>query len=151
MEMLTGYIPQLLITAGLALLVFEVAVMGFATFILFFLGVSLVLTGVAAWVGILPTHWSAVLLSNAVVTAVLAAVLWRPMLKMQANTEIKSVKTDFDGHRFYLPADVDRSGGGFYSYSGIEWALRSDEPIARGAEVEVVRAEVGVLWVRAVV
>ncbi|MDZ7923987.1 MAG: hypothetical protein U5M23_07985 [Marinagarivorans sp.] len=150
METLAAYIPQLMITAGLALLVFEVVVLGFATFILFFLGVSLVLTGIVAWVGILPTHWSALLLSNALLTAILAAFLWKFMLKMQNQTDIKPVKTDFDGYRFYLSDDVNRLGGARYSYSGVDWALCSEQPIAAGAEVEIVKAEVGVLWVKAV-
>lgn len=150
MDTLAAYIPQLMITAGLALLVFEVMVLGFATFILFFLGVSLVLTGIAAWVGILPTHWSALLLSNALLTAILAACLWKFMLKMQDQTDSKPVKSDFDGHRFYLLEDVNRLGDARYSYSGVDWALRSEQPIAAGTEVEIVKAEVGVLWVKAV-
>lgn len=144
------FIPELIVTAGIILLAVEILVLGFATFILFFLGVSLVVTGSLAWLGILPVTWPSLLLANALLTAVLAGVLWRPLLRLQGKTEHTQAKTDFDGHRFYAPTEIDKKGLARYSYSGIQWALKSETPIVAGQEVEVVKAEVGVLWVRAV-
>lgn len=148
MNGLEGFIPELIVTAGIVLLGIEILVLGFATFILFFLGVSLVITGILAWVGVLPVTWPALLLANALLTAILAGVLWRPLLKLQAKTDHTQTKSDFDGHRFFAPAAIDKKGITRYTYSGIEWALKSEEAIAEGAEVEVVKAEVGALWVK---
>jgi membrane protein implicated in regulation of membrane protease activity len=150
MESLEQYIPQLMITAGIIILAIEVAVLGFATFILFFLGLSLVITGAACWLGIMPATWPVILLSNAILSTVLAAVLWRPLLRMQSKTDDKRVKSDFDGHRFVISDAVDKSGSVRYSFSGIQWKLKSEAEIAAGSEVEVVKAEVGVLWVKLV-
>ncbi len=68
MNGLEGFIPELMVTAGIVLLAIEILVLGFATFILFFLGVSLVITGVLAWAGVLPVTWPALLLANALLT-----------------------------------------------------------------------------------
>ncbi|HEY7771881.1 MAG TPA: NfeD family protein [Marinagarivorans sp.] len=148
MESLGGYIPQLMVTVGIVLLALEVAVLGFSTFILFFLGLSLVITGVVSWVGLMPATWPVILLSNAIVTTVLAGVLWRPLLRLQRDTDNKRAKSDFDGHRFFTPAAVDKSGATRYSFSGIQWKLKSETLIPEGVEVEVVQADVGVLWVK---
>lgn len=145
-----SFTPELIVTAGIVLLAIEILVLGFATFILFFLGVSLIVTGSLAWVGILPVSWSSMLLANALLTAVLAGVLWRPLMKLQGKTEHRQTKSDFDGHRFFAPAPIDKMGSARYSYSGIQWSLKSEEPIAEGQEVEVYKAEVGVFWVKAV-
>lgn len=150
MNGLEGFIPELIVTAGIVLLAIEILVLGFATFILFFLGVSLVITGALAWLGILPVTWPSLLLANALLTAILAGMLWRPLLKLQAKTEHTQTKSDFDGHRFFAPAEIDRAGTARYRYSGIEWSLKSEEAITEGTEVEVVKAEVGALWVRPV-
>ena len=150
MESLAHYIPQLMITAGIIILAIEVAVLGFATFILFFLGLSLIITGAICWVGLMPATWPVILLANAILTTVLAGVLWRPLLRMQSHTDDKRVKSDFEGHTFVTSETVNKSGSALYPFSGIQWKLKSDIEIAAGSEVEVVKAEVGVLWVKAV-
>lgn len=148
MSGLESYTPELLVVVGLAFLALEVLVLGFTTFILFFLGLSLIITGGLAWAGLLPVSWPAILMANALLTAVLAGVLWRPLLKMQSQSDDKRVKSDFEGHRFFCPDAVDRQGLVNYAYSGIQWKLKSEEPLEADQEVEVIKAEVGVLWIR---
>ncbi len=150
MESMMSYAPELMITAGIALLAIEVMILGFSTFILFFLGLSLLISGVLAWLGILPLTWAALFLANAIFTGVLAAALWQPMLKIQNKTDDKKVKSDFDGYRFYLDEGVGPQTNVTHQYSGIQWELKSHQPIAAGEQVEVVKAEVGVLWVAVV-
>lgn len=147
MESMVSYAPELMITAGVALLAIEVMILGFSTFILFFLGLSLFISGVLAWVGLLPITWPALFLANAIFTGVLAVVLWRPMLKIQNKTDDKKVKSDFDGYRFYLEEDVGPKTQVKHHYSGIQWELKSHQPIVAGEQVEVVKAEVGALWI----
>ncbi len=149
MEAVTDYIPQLMITGGILLLIIEVVVLGFATFILFFLGLALVFTGALAWMGVMPVSWPVLILVSGTLTAVLAGVLWRPLLRLQSHTDDKRTKSDFEGYRFVLVVDVNKDGRQKHRYSGIEWRLKSEAPLVAGCEVEVVKAEVGVLWVRA--
>ncbi|RKF20903.1 NfeD family protein [Alginatibacterium sediminis] len=143
------YIPQILVAAGIFLIIIEVAVIGFATFILLFLGLSLMITGSLIWVDILPDSWNSILLANALCTSVLALVLWKPLRKLQNQTDTSPVTSDFDGHQFFCEHDIDKRGKSEYSYSGVKWALKSESAISAGTEVVVVRAEVGVLWVKA--
>jgi len=42
---------------------------------------------------------------------------------------------------------VDIKGESQYQYSGIQWQLKSLEPISKGSLVTVDKMEVGVLWV----
>ncbi|GGB14985.1 NfeD family protein [Agarivorans gilvus] len=149
-ELLSNHIPQVMIALGIILLTIEVAVIGFATFILFFVGLSLMLTGSLVWMGVLPESWNSILLANALTTSVLAGLLWKPMRRLQNSADNKQVSSDFDGHRFFCEQDIDKRGLSHYKYSGVSWALKSEQPIKAGTEVYVVRAEVGTFWVKAV-
>lgn len=149
-ESLTPYIPQLLIAAGIILLAIEVAILGFATFILFFVGISMVISGSLIWLGMLPDTLTSILLSNAIFSALLAIGLWKPLKNLQGQSEIKQVKSDFDGVRFYSEQAIDNKGLTTHKYSGIDWKLKSETPITAGCEVEVVKVEVGTFWVKPV-
>ena len=143
-------LAQTLIAVGLALLIIEVLILGFATFVLFFLGLSLVITGTAMWAELLSADITTALWSNAVLCAVLAAALWKPLKKMQQQTQKEDVKSDFAELIFTLEQDVDKNGHSQHLYSGIQWQLKSQQPISQGTEVKVVKKEVGVLWVEPV-
>ena len=110
MEAMQDYVPQLIITAGFLLLAIEVVVLGFATFILFFLGLALIITGTLAWAGVMPPTWPVMLLANALLTTALAGVLWRPLLRLQSHTDTKRAKSDFEDYQFILEEAVDKTG-----------------------------------------
>ncbi|WP_430460244.1 NfeD family protein [Thalassolituus sp. LLYu03] len=150
MEFLLQNLPQSLMVAGILALIIEVAVLGFATFILLFFGAALLLTGLAMAVGLLPESGSVAFASSAVLTAVLALLLWKPLKKMQDNVEPQQTRGDFATDRFVLEQDVDQRGLSVRRYSGIDWKLKSEQPLTAGTEVEVVKVEVGVQWVKAV-
>ncbi|MGO3645075.1 MAG: NfeD family protein, partial [Pseudoalteromonas sp.] len=61
--------------------------------------------------------------------------------------DTKEVHSDFAQLSFVLSADVDEQGLTTHSYSGINWQLKSNQPISAGTEVTVVKKEVGVMWV----
>lgn len=149
-DIFTTHLAETIIVIGLVLLAVEVAILGFSTFILFFLGLSLVMTGSAMWLGVLPMGWGSILLSNAIITGVLAFLLWEPLKKIQNNTEKKIVKNDFTGVTFYVESEINTKGETRHKYSGIDWQVKSKTPIEAGSEVEVVKAEVGTLWVEKV-
>ena len=54
MEYILSHLPQTLIVVGLILLAIEVMVLGFSTFVLFFIGLGTIMTGALMAVGLLP-------------------------------------------------------------------------------------------------
>lgn len=146
-EFFSQYLAQSLIVIGLILLIVEIIVLGFSTFILFFLGISLIITGAATWLSILPATFTAIFVANAVITSILAFSLWQPLKRMQNKTETQAVQNDFVGVTFYLEENIDQQGAYQYKYSGIYWKVKSHEPIEAGTEVKVIKADVGTFWV----
>ncbi|KNC68457.1 NfeD family protein [Pseudoalteromonas ardens] len=149
MTLLVEHLSQILIVLGLLALIVEVAVLGFATFVLFFLGLSLVLSGLMMSVGLLDATLMNALWVNALLTAALAGVLWQPLKRMQAKTQSTEVNSDFADITFTLSEDLNEQSQLTHAYSGITWQLKSETPIAKGTTVKVVKKSVGVLWVAA--
>jgi membrane protein implicated in regulation of membrane protease activity len=144
---LLQHLPEGLMVLGLAVLITEVVMLGFATFILLFFGLSLLITGFLMQLGVLPSDWVTALWSNALLTSVLGVALWKPLQRLQNKTDTKPVRNDFAEQSFVLEQDVDQRGLATHNYSGVKWKLKSQQPIAAGTLVKVVRTEVGVLWV----
>ena len=150
MSFFTEYLSESLIAIGIALLVIEVAILGFATFVLLFMGLSLVLTGVLMLVGVLDSTYITALWSNTIVTGVLAALLWKPLKQSQNKTSGEKTISNTIQHEFVLEADTNNQSQGTHKYSGIQWKVKSQQPINQGTLVKVVKADVGVLWVEEV-
>lgn len=142
-------LSNILLIAGIAILIIEAVILGFSTFVLLFLGLSLVLTGVGMKAGILDATYVTALWSNSLVTSVLAFTLWKPLRNMQSKVEVQDIESDFAQETFVLADDVDSSGGTRHIYSGVPWKLKSQQPISAGTTVKVVKTEVGVMWVEA--
>ena len=141
---------QVLVFIGLGLLVLEVVVFGLSTFVLFFLGLASLLTGVLMWAGILPPTWVATAGSLAIFTGLTAILLWKPMKRMQNKTDPRRVKNDLVGYRFTLSTDASLESPGSHQYSGIQWRVVSAVPLTSGTQVRVVATDVGELTVEAV-
>ncbi|GGY47723.1 hypothetical protein GCM10011297_20700 [Bacterioplanes sanyensis] len=144
---LLQHLPEGLMVLGLAALITEVVMLGFATFILLFFGLSLLITGFLMQLGVLPADWVTALWSNVLLTSLLGVALWKPLRRLQNKTDTKPVRNDFAEQSFILEQDVDQRGLTTHKYSGVKWKLKSQQPIAAGTLVKVVRTEVGVLWV----
>ena len=99
--------------------------------------------------GLLPDTLASAFSSIAVLSLLLAVVLWKPLKKMQDSADSHSVKGDFIGHAFRLEQDVSSSRYGSYRLSGVEWKVRSETPLSAGLEVEITKVEVGLLTVAA--
>lgn len=150
MEFILQHLPKFLLVIGVGALIIEVAILGFATFVLLFLGASLVITGLLMHVGLLPATIMVALWSNALLTSILALVLWKPLRNLQNNhIQRKPVENDFNRHEFVLEQDVNAQGGCEHQYSGVRWTVKSEQPLTAGTLVQVVRSDVGVLWVKA--
>ena len=150
MDFIAQNLSESLIIAGIALLIIEVAILGFATFVLFFMGLSMVLTGVLMLVGILDTTYITAFWSNAIVTGVLAALLWKPLKKSQQNSGKDKETATTINHQFVLENDCDAQGLSHHQYSGIQWKVKSQQSLIKGTMVKVVKADVGALWVEEV-
>jgi len=87
-------LSNILLIAGIAILIIEAVILGFSTFVLLFLGLSLVLTGVGMKAGILDATYVTALWSNSLVTSVLAFTLWKPLRNMQSKVEVQDIDND---------------------------------------------------------
>jgi membrane protein implicated in regulation of membrane protease activity len=149
MDWVSNNLAQSLIIAGLTLLVIEVVVLGFSTFVLFFVGLAAVITGGLLSTGILPDSMLSAFSSIGVLTALLAIFLWRPLTSMQNNVERKKVTSDLVGHSFILNEGVSMSSNPVYRYSGIDWHLSSEKELSAGTLVEVTSVAVGKFVIQA--
>ena len=149
MNWISNNLSESLIMAGLALLVLEVVVLGFSTFVLFFVGLAAVVAGGLMTVGIVPDSMLSALSSVGVLTALLAIFLWRPLKSMQGNVESKKVTSDLVGHSFILNEAVSMTKNPAYRYSGIDWNLSSEKELSAGTLVEVTGVAVGKFFVQA--
>ena len=149
MDWLSNNLAQSLIIIGLALLIVEVVVLGFSTFVLFFVGLATVITGVLLYIGVLPDSMLSALTSTGVLTGLLAIFLWRPLKAMQNKVGSKKVTSDLVGHSFILKEAVSMSHNPVYRYSGIDWQLSSENELSVGTHVEVIDVAVGKFIVKA--
>ena len=148
MNWINDNLSESLIIAGLALLVIEVLVLGFSTFVLFFVGLAAVVAGGLMAFGVVPDSMLSALSSLGVLTALSALLLWRPLKSMQGKVESKKVTSDLVGHSFILNEAVSMTKNPTYRYSGIEWSLSSEQELSAGTLVEVTGVAVGAFIVR---
>ncbi|NLS14541.1 NfeD family protein [Vibrio sp. SM6] len=141
-------IPQVLAILGLIVLSVEIAVLGFSTFVLLFIGIAILLTSGVMYLGVIEANWINAVTSVALVSFVLALVLWKPLKRMQNRTVTTDINSDFAVITFTLDSDISPSQPGSYQYSGITWQVKSLTAIPNGTPVTVVKKEVGVFWVK---
>ena len=130
-------LSQWLFMLGIGLLVIEIAFLGFATFVLFFVGLAMLATGGLMAMEIVPQT-----INSAVITVSLLS-----LKKIQTPSEEGKIEVGFVGHRFQLATDIAPDQPGEHVYSGITWKVVSDRAIAKAAHVKVVQADVGQLTV----
>ncbi len=149
MNWISNNLCEFLIMAGLVLLVIEVVVLGFSTFVLFFVGLAALLAGGLMAIGAIPDSTLSAFYSVGVLTALLAMLLWRPLKSMQGKVEVKKVTSDLVGHSFILNETVSMTQNPAYRYSGIDWHLSSEQELPAGTLVEVTGVAVGKFIVQA--
>jgi membrane protein implicated in regulation of membrane protease activity len=150
MGFITNNLAESLFVAGLILLVIEVAVLGFSTFVLFFVGLAAMVTSVLLYLGVVPHSVLSAFFSTGIITVIAAASLWQPLKRMQSNVSPKKAQGDLVGHQFILQESVSPTAVTMYHYSGVNWKLISATPIEIGTRVEVIDAEVGAFHIKVV-
>lgn len=150
MDWITHNLTEVVLGVGIALLVIEIVVLGFATFFLLFIGLSAVTTSVLLGIRVLPESFTSVSLSVAVFGALYSVLLYKPLLRLQGNNKPKPVNNDLVGHSFILPDDLKAGTKGVnFDFSGVAWQLQSEKPLAKGTVVEISQCDVGLLYVKA--
>jgi inner membrane protein len=150
MEYIFSHLPQTFVVLGLILLAIEVLVLGFSTFVLFFIGVGAITSGALMATGLIPETVLSSLLATAIISTVVALVSWRPMKNIQNKVEVSHVDNDMIGHRFFLAEDLAIGKTITHRYSGIDWQVTAKEQLAQGTEVRIIGIEVGLLTVELV-
>ena len=150
MDWVNNNLAESLLILGILLLATEVVVLGFSTFVLFFVGCAAVLTAGLLYVGIIPDTMLAAMFSTGLLTAFSAVLLWKPLKSIQTDVDTTKVKSDLVGHRFVLVKNVAPELSPEHHYSGINWKLIASENIAAGTRVEVTQVDVGKFHIKAV-
>ena len=143
MSWFTENLVESLLIIGLVLIGIEVLVLGFSTFVIFFVGLAALVSAGLIFIGVIPASVLSAVLSVGVISGLAAVFLWKPLKRMQSSVEKEQVQNDFIGLRFTLEQDLTTSSKVTYRYSGIDWQLQSDEDIKAGTQVEVINTEVG--------
>jgi hypothetical protein len=144
---LFGNTAQTLMALGLFLAVIDVVVFGFATFFLTLIGLSMLVTGGLIYASVLPDQFNSILLSVAILSAVFAVLLWKPLQQLQKKQQLSKVTTDLTGITFVLEQDVSPANPGKYHYSGVDWKVEASVEIRKGQTVEVTELQVGIMKV----
>lgn len=150
MEYILSHLPQSLIVLGLILLAIEVIVLGFSTFVLFFMGIGSIATGALMSFGLFEATILNSLLSIAIISTLVAIFSWKPMKNMQNKVEVTQVDNGMIGHQFTITETLNIGQTITHHYSGITWKVKSKEQINAGTEVEITEMQVGLLTVKSV-
>ena len=140
-------LSQWLFMLGVGLLVVEIAFLGFATFVLFFVGLAMLATGGLMAVEILPQTINSAVIAVSLLSIGSAFLLWKPLKNLQSSSEDGDIEVGIVGHRFQLETDISPDQPGEHAYSGITWKVVTDQTIAKAVHVKVVKADVGQLTV----
>jgi membrane protein implicated in regulation of membrane protease activity len=140
-------LSQWLFMLGVGLLVIEIAFLGFATFVLFFVGLAMLATGGLMAMEILPQTINNAVISVSLLSIGSAFLLWKPLKNLQSLSKDGDIEVGIVGHRFQLETDISPDQPGEHAYSGITWKVVTDQTIAKAVHVKVVKADVGQLTV----
>ena len=141
-------IPQILLIVGILLLVAEIIFFGFATFVLFFVGIAMLIVGAAMTIGLLPTDLMTAIFSVSILALVSAAVLWKYLKRLQSTKWNKKIEVGLVGYEFKLDVDISPNKSVKHFYSGIEWDVISEDKIKKNTPLRVIQVEVGKLTVK---
>ncbi len=143
MEWLGANISGILLFLGIALLAVEMLVFAFSSFILFFVGLACLITGLLMILSLLAPTLTGAFVAVAILSGLLAVMFWKSLKDMQSHVDHTPASGDLVGHSFTLSGDVAPGQTINYRFSGIEWQVKSDQELSAGTEVEVVIANVG--------
>ncbi|MBL4823462.1 MAG: NfeD family protein [Colwellia sp.] len=119
--------------AGLSFVI-ELSVMGLSGPLLFFAIASLG-TGILVSIGIID-GWQSEILTVGLLTALVAAILWKPLQSLQNSKGKTDNSSDMVGLQVPVSADITATAGTI-RYSGINWQAR----LADDAKVSIINEQ----------
>ncbi len=145
----------LLLLALLCLALLPFAIPGVLE-VLLALAIGAFISAALIWFGWLPQDTSLVLLSLAMLTALSAVLLWKPLRKLQktgVRLQEDSAISDFVGTELVLTEQVHKDSDSHIQFCGLEWRVRLDPTdmattIDAGQSVLISSASVGFLLVK---
>ncbi len=153
MDILSINQAALWLALGFLLFAIEAVAFGFTSGLLLFGSLGALLTGGLLWLALVPNHFIAAVACFAVATALITAVLWKPMKRLQSGAELGHDRSsDLIGLTLVLGSDISRNSPGQHRYSGIPWRVEpaqhlQDTVIKTGTSVRVAAVSVGVFYV----
>ena len=128
---------------------------GFTIGVFLFGGLGALAAGLLMMASVLPETWIAGVACTGISSGVIAALLWKPLKKLQGDDvpPPKDNSSDLVGHEFVLASDISPAHPGSTQYSGISWKVEIDENagvdnIQAGQRVAVTSVEVGLFKVK---
>ncbi len=123
-------------SAGFLLLAIEAFAFGFTSGVVLFAGIGGLITGGLMWGGIVPQTWFAGFATFGVSSGISAALLWRPLLKLQ-NDDVpeKDNSSDLVGHAFRLEQAINYTSPGKVHFSGVDWRVEIDDEKTTDREI----------------
>ncbi|MDP7593202.1 MAG: NfeD family protein [Litorilituus sp.] len=118
------------LVAGLSFVI-ELSIMGLSG-PLFFFAIASLITGFLVGIGLIPS-WQAEILTLGLSTALITAVLWKPLKRLQNSKSKTDDSSDMIGLQVPASADITLNGGSI-RYSGIDWQAR----LAEEANVDLI-------------
>lgn len=145
----------LLLLALLCLALLPFAIPGVLE-VLLALAIGAFVSAALIWFGWLPQDTSLVLLSLAMLTALSAVLLWKPLRKLQKSgvrLQEDSAISDFVGTELILTEPAHKDSDSHIQFCGLEWRVRLDASdhaaiVAAGQSVFISSASVGLLVVK---
>jgi len=134
---------------GAVALIIEITILGAGSFVLLFMGIGALATGLLMALGLLPELWVAGAGAFGGLSCLFGVVLWRPLRRFsEGGVPRAGQSSDFLGIRFLLKEDLKAGEAVSLRYSGVTWSLVGSgltgaEVIPAGSEVEVVGVEPG--------
>lgn len=110
-------------------------------------------TALLLQLGVIDGNWALLITLLALLTAVFAVLIWRPMRALLQKAPGNVQVSDLIGVELQLPADFDMTQNPYVQYSGVRWQVRAESagvaftPLQR---VVISTVEVGALAVRPV-
>ncbi|KZX75124.1 hypothetical protein A3715_26820 [Oleiphilus sp. HI0009] len=148
-------LPTLLSFVGVALIIIEILVLGFSSIFLIFVAVACFTTAILMSIGLFEHSILNASVSVAIFSFVWALFLWKPLRKLQQRQQSpEDQPNSFSGVTFFLSEDLAPSTFIVQEYSGINWQVfltpDQSQVLGKGTEVQVVKSEVGKMYVKAI-
>ncbi|TBR37567.1 hypothetical protein CBF23_014325 [Marinomonas agarivorans] len=144
------YVAHAFIVSGVLLIVAAILFHRVANLVFLFLGIGFIFSGSVVLLETMIETWVCAFLLGVIFIGGLIIVFWKPLKDIQEKTKHSHIDSELHQKQFVLDADVNITSEWEYHHSGINWKVKSVEPLLKGTLVRIERIENGTLWVSAI-